>query len=86
MFGGTVVLYWETTAIAMFLGIFNLAWYIFVYTPLKQRTAYALLIGAFNGAIPPIIGWVSVGGLIVDDHILLVASFMYLSQIPHFWP
>jgi heme O synthase-like polyprenyltransferase len=48
MFGGTVVLYWETTAIAMFLGIFNLAWYIFIYTPLKQRTAYALLIGAFN--------------------------------------
>lgn len=80
-----MVLYWGTTAKAMLLGIINLAWYNIVYTPLKRKTAFALLAGAFNGAIPPIIGWTAAGGQITDWQVILIASFMYLWQIPHFW-
>ena len=82
---GMAVLYWGASFISMFLGIFNMAWYNLVYTPLKRRTSFALLAGSVNGAIPPIIGWAAVGGQIMDWHVITIASFMFLWQIPHFW-
>ncbi len=44
------------------LGILTLAAYIFVYTPLKTRTALCTLIGAFPGAAPPLMGWTAARG------------------------
>lgn len=82
---GASVLYAGTSFIPMFLGIFNMAWYNLVYTPLKRRTSFALLAGSVNGAIPPMIGWTAAGGQITDWQIVVIASFMFLWQIPHFW-
>jgi len=82
---GIEVLYWGASLIPMLLGVFNMVWYNLVYTPLKRRTSFALLAGSVNGAIPPIIGWTAAGGNITDWQIILVASFMFLWQIPHFW-
>lgn len=67
------------------LAIINLIWYNVVYTPLKKKTAYALILGAFTGAIPPVIGWTAAGGSIFDTQIIVISSFMFLWQIPHFW-
>jgi Polyprenyltransferase (cytochrome oxidase assembly factor) len=82
---GASMLYWETSFIPMILGLFNMAWYNLVYTPLKRRTSFALLAGSVNGAIPPMIGWTAAGGQVTDWQIVLIASFMFLWQIPHFW-
>src|ERR1700675_1221451 len=41
--------------LSAFLGLFTLLSYLFLYTPLKQRTPLSTLIGAFPGARPPII-------------------------------
>jgi protoheme IX farnesyltransferase len=82
---GAAVLYWGASLIPMILGLFNLAWYNLVYTPLKRKTSFALLAGSVNGAIPPIIGWTAAGGHITDSAIILIASFMFVWQIPHFW-
>lgn len=65
------------------LAALTLATYLFLYTPLKKRTPLCTLVGAFPGAIPPLIGWVA-----ASDDFTLGAGILYLIlflwQFPHF--
>lgn len=67
------------------MGAAGILWYLTVYTPLKRLTPYALAAGAVCGALPPVIGWCSAGGNMIDYRITLLAGLLYLWQIPHFW-
>jgi heme o synthase len=60
-------------------------WYNGLYTYLKRVTAFAVVPGALIGAIPPVIGYACAGGDPLDPLILLVAGFVFIWQIPHFW-
>jgi len=84
-FAGTVVLYLFTTPITAILGLFNIFWYNAVYTPLKRKTAFVVIIGAVTGAIPPMMGWTAAGGSMLSPEILFIAAFMFFWQIPHFF-
>jgi len=65
------------------LGIATFASYLFVYTPLKTRTTLSTVLGAFPGAMPPLIGWVAAsGGITVEAWILFAILFLW--QFPHF--
>src|ERR1044071_5114380 len=44
------------------LGLATLASYLFIYTPLKTKTTLSTVLGAFPGAMPPLIGWVAARG------------------------
>ncbi len=66
-----------------FLGVFALISYVNVYTPLKQRTTLATLIGAVPGAMPPLMGWTAVTGSL-DAGGLAVFALLFFWQIPHF--
>ncbi len=57
--------------------------YVFIYTPLKRVTTLNTLIGAVPGAMPPVIGWVSVRGSI-DPEIIVLFLILFLWQVPHF--
>jgi protoheme IX farnesyltransferase len=58
--------------------------YLFLYTPLKQRTWWSTTVGAIPGAMPPLIGYAAAaGGLTVDAWIL--AAILFLWQFPHFY-
>jgi protoheme IX farnesyltransferase len=66
------------------IGAFTLAMYLFLYTPLKQRTWWSTTVGAIPGAMPPLIGYAAAaGGLTVEAWIL--AAILFLWQFPHFY-
>ena len=56
--------------------------YLFIYTPLKQRSSLCGVVGAVPGALPPVIGWTAAtGSLSVEAWVLF--AIMFLWQIPH---
>jgi len=57
--------------------------YVLAYTPMKQRSHHALLVGAVPGAIPPLLGWTSVTGRIDAAGVVLFAV-LFVWQVPHF--
>ena len=57
--------------------------YLFAYTPLKTRTSLNTFIGAFVGALPPLIGWVAASDSFGRGGIML-AGILFIWQIPHF--
>jgi protoheme IX farnesyltransferase len=65
------------------LGLFTLLSYLFLYTPLKQRTPLSTLVGAFPGAMPPIIGYAAASG-ILDAQAWSLFAILFLWQFPHF--
>ena len=66
------------------VGAFTLASYLFVYTPLKQRTWWSTTIGAFPGAMPPVIGYAAAAGTLTRESWVLFA-ILFLWQFPHFY-
>ena len=69
--------------LASFLALLTLASYLLLYTPLKRKTSYCTLVGAFPGAMPPLIGWAAArGNLNLEAWILYALLFFW--QFPHF--
>jgi protoheme IX farnesyltransferase len=66
------------------LGAFALISYTLVYTPLKRKTPFAVFVGAFPGAVPPLLGWVAATGRF-DVGAWLVFGLQFMWQFPHFW-
>jgi heme o synthase len=65
------------------LGLTVICGYLFLYTPLKTRTTLSTAIGAFPGAMPPLMGWVAATGEITIGGWALFA-ILFLWQFPHF--
>lgn len=57
--------------------------YLFLYTPLKQRTTLCTFIGAFPGALPPLLGWTAARNEMGVEAFVLFA-ILFLWQFPHF--
>lgn len=61
---GTVIMWqWFNLASAL-IALFSLFLYAFIYTPLKKINSISVLVGAFPGALPCLIGWVAGTGFI----------------------
>lgn len=80
---GTAYLALATNALATSLGIATSLLYLCAYTPLKKRTTLATFVGAFPGAVPPLIGWAAARGTLNLDAWFLFAM-LFLWQFPHF--
>ncbi len=66
------------------LGFFALFLYVVLYTPLKKVTPFAVFVGAFPGAIPPMLGYIAhTGSFGFIPGLLFMVQFMW--QFPHFW-
>ena len=66
------------------IGAFTLASYLFLYTPMKQRTWWSTTVGAVPGAMPPMIGYAAAAGVITRESWVLFA-ILFLWQFPHFY-
>lgn len=69
--------------LAALWGMVTLTSYLFLYTPLKVRTPHATTIGAFPGAMPPLIGYAAAAGTLRAEAWVLFA-ILFFWQFPHF--
>ncbi len=81
---GILILWFFLNQLSGVLALISLILYVAVYTPLKQKTSWAVFVGAFPGAIPPMLGWVAATGHFgLEPGLLFALQFMW--QFPHFW-
>ncbi len=80
---GIPVLAWTVGPLPAGLSGLALVSYVAIYTPLKRKSPAALYVGAFPGAIPPLLGWTAATGSLAAAPLALFAT-MFVWQIPHF--
>ncbi len=83
--------------VAGLLSVFSIILYAFIYTPIKQKSPIAVFVGAFPGALPPLIGYyaaftqdglahysqVNAPAIVIIPLVLFLIQFVW--QFPHFW-
>ncbi len=83
--------------IAGLLSVFSILLYAFIYTPLKRKSPIAVFVGAFPGALPPLIGYYAAFSqndlalysqqnaavIVIIPLVLFIIQFVW--QFPHFW-
>jgi heme o synthase len=80
---GAILLAYFTNPVTVALTLLTAFCYVAVYTPLKRVTPVATFIGAFPGAMPPLLGWTAARGIIETPAIALFA-ILFVWQFPHF--
>ncbi|MGD0831495.1 MAG: heme o synthase [Terracidiphilus sp.] len=78
--------YWlaaHTNLLTVALALLTAFTYVAIYTPLKRVTAMATFIGAFPGAMGPLLGWTAARGQIEWPGVALFA-ILFVWQFPHF--
>jgi protoheme IX farnesyltransferase len=80
---GALVLTWFTNPVTVVLTLLTGFLYVAVYTPLKRFTTLATFIGAFPGAMPPLLGWTAARGVIEWPAVALF-GILFVWQFPHF--
>jgi heme o synthase len=80
---GEAYLAWFINPLTAFWGFVAMASYLFLYTPLKTRTHWCTFIGAFPGALPPLLGWAAARNEVGVEAATLF-GIMFLWQFPHF--
>ena len=84
---GLLILWFFLNPLSSLLSALSIALYVLAYTPLKRKTSFAVLVGAFPGAFPPLLGAIAAtenfGTVPFQGLVLFVVQFVW--QFPHFW-
>lgn len=82
---GLLILHTLVNSLTAFLTLLTLGGYAVLYTLLlKRRTPQNIVIGGIAGAMPPLLGWVSVSPSI-HPHALILVLIIFVWTPPHFW-
>ncbi len=81
--GGGLYLALVVNRLSSLLAVATLVSYLLLYTPLKRKTPFCTLIGAFPGAVPPLIGWAGARGRL-DLEAWVLYAIVFFWQFPHF--
>jgi protoheme IX farnesyltransferase len=80
---GVLYLLAKVNPLTSLLGAVTLASYVWIYTPMKRKTTLCTIVGAFPGAIPPVMGFTALHGYI-SPQALALFGILFLWQMPHF--
>ena len=83
-FGAEIYLAFFVNLLSAFCGLTVIIGYLLCYTPLKTRTSLSTLVGAFPGAVPPLLGWAAASNQVGLEAWALFA-ILFLWQFPHFF-
>lgn len=84
---GLIILWFFLNPLSCLLSALSIGLYVLAYTPLKRQTPFAVLVGSFPGAFPPLLGSIAAtddfGAVPFEGLVLFVMQFIW--QFPHFW-
>ena len=81
---GLLYLLLGVNALSFCVGVCTVLAYNFLYTPLKKKTWWSTTVGAFPGAVPPLLGWAALrNSLELEGWVLF--GILFLWQFPHFY-
>ncbi len=79
-----VGLLWATLPVqAAFFALATIVVYLLLYTPLKRKSAWCVLVGGVSGGLPPVIGW-SATGSHESWAAWVLFGILFFWQMPHF--
>ncbi len=81
--GGSVYLALTTNVLTGALALGTAVTYLAFYTPLKRLSPISTFVGAFPGAMPPLLGWTAIRGKLELEAVLLFL-IVFFWQFPHF--
>src|SRR5271156_965238 len=84
LIAGTLWLALATNGLAALCAISTTVLYLGLYTPLKTRTTLATAVGAFPGALPPLIGWAAAAHGSLSTGAWILFGILFFWQFPHF--
>lgn len=82
---GLAILWLNFNALTAGLSFFSFALYVGLYTPLKKVTPFSVLVGAFPGSLPCLIGWVAGTNEMMSMGAWTLFIIQFFWQFPHFW-
>lgn len=80
---GPLYLAYTTNVLTAVLAFATAVTYLALYTPLKKISPISTLVGAFPGAMPPLLGWTAIRGK-VEIEALVLFTIVFIWQFPHF--
>src|SRR3954454_22292077 len=84
LFAGLLLLALKTNLLTAGLSLATSVSYLGLYTPLKKISPWCTFVGAFPGAMPPVLGWAALRGRLEWETLVLFA-ILFLWQFPHFF-
>src|SRR4029078_4751067 len=83
VFGGALYLALACNVLTGCLALATAIVYLAAYTPLKHVSPVCTFVGAFPGAMPPLLGWTAIRGHIEPEAVILFL-IVFFWQFPHF--
>jgi protoheme IX farnesyltransferase len=80
---GPLYLAFTANLLTGLLALATVAAYLGLYTPLKRVSPISTMVGAFPGAMPPLLGWTAARGH-VEIEALVLFTILFVWQFPHF--
>ena len=85
LLAGLSILYLKFNPLSALLSLLCFVIYVAIYTPMKKVSSLSVLIGAFPGSLPCLIGWVAGTNHLGSMAAWTLFIIQFFWQFPHFW-